>query len=178
MLVSVGAAMATERVVVLVLVVEVHLMAMRLILEALVQVQLRLIVLVAGTSIEQCMVLPVARVIVHAVESVVGGGVGARGAIGRWRISVVLKEASGVGDGRAVAIKEGVAGVTRVLVLVEILLAAGRPVTIGHHKMERRGGKRASAMKDLPIALESEECRWEEIRAVEDLAGVVFFSST
>lgn len=85
---KVAAMSAQPAAVVLVIVQVVCLMAVRL--KGLVQVHLRLKVLVAGAAIDQAMVLPVVVVVVHGVR-IVGGGVGARGAIRRGSICVRLE---------------------------------------------------------------------------------------
>lgn len=110
-------------------------MRIRVILEMLREVDLRLVRLVSSVSIQQAMILPMATVIEHAVR-VVSRRVRARRPIRGGRVDVWLEKASGAANRRAVAVGVQVPGV---LVLIEILAAGMEPVeTICHHRAARR----------------------------------------
>lgn len=126
-----GRAVSDPGVVLMLIAQMVSCMRVRLVLKMLCQVHLRLVGLMSRVAIEQAMVLPMAAVIEHAVR-VVSWGVGARRSIWGGRVDARLEEASGVANGRAVAMGVQVPGV---LILIEILAAGMEPVeTICHHR--------------------------------------------
>jgi len=105
----------------------------RVTLEVLCEVHLRLISVVPSVAIEQGVILSVGAVVEHGVGAVVSWRVGAGRAVRGGRIDVGLEETAGVANRRAVAVL-GVQ-VPVVLVLVEILAAGWKPVeTICHHR--------------------------------------------